>query len=261
MKNNPIGIFDSGVGGISILQALQKEMHNERFVYLADSQNAPYGSKDSSTIVNLCKKNTEWLLDKGCKIIVVACNTATTNAIQELRKQYSCPFIGIEPAIKPAALSTKSGVVGVLATEGTLSSSLFHSTALSHTQNIKVIEQIGKGLVPLIEKGITSGPEIEKLLHLYIDPMLDVNIDTLVLGCTHYSFLIPALENLLPESIQVIDSKEAVARQTQFILEKNKLLAARDQDQSTVLYTTGETAYINTFVADNSPIQSVSITS
>lgn len=261
MSNDPIGVFDSGVGGISILQALQNKMPNERFVYLADSRNAPYGSKETSSIVDLCQTNTEWLLGKRCKIIVVACNTATTNAIQELRKQYSCPFIGIEPAIKPAALSTKSGVVGVLATEGTLSSSLFHTTALTHTQNIKVIEQIGKGLVTLIEKGITSGSEIENLLQQYIEPMLEAKIDTLVLGCTHYSFLIPILKNIIPKSIQIIDNKEAVAKQTQFILEKNKLTASSDQSQSTEFFTTGEITYIKRFVAENSVVKSVSFIS
>ena len=260
MNNAAIGVFDSGVGGISILKALQNEMPNEQFIYLADSHNAPYGSKDAASITALCQNNTEWLLSKGAKLIVVACNTATTNAIEALRDQYSCPFIGIEPAIKPAALSTKSGVVGVLATEGTLSSSLFHNTASMHTQNIKVIEKIGKGLVPLIEKGITSGLEIENLLHLFIDPMLDAQIDILVLGCTHYTFLIPALKKMLPNSIQIIDGRDAVARQTQFILEKNKILASKEQQQSTVYYTTGNPKELQKFVSEDGCIEKVSIT-
>ena len=224
MENGAIGVFDSGVGGISILNALQNELPNESFIYLADSGNAPYGSKEKKSIISLCKNNTQWLLEKGCKLIVVACNTATTNAIQELRIQFDCPFIGIEPAIKPAALHTRSGVVGVLATEGTLSSSLFYNTSSLHAQNIRVVEQIGKGLVPLIEKGIISGDEMEHLLIQYLQPMIDAKIDTLVLGCTHYSFLIPVLKQLVPKSVSIIDGKKAVAKQTHFILEKNQLL-------------------------------------
>jgi glutamate racemase len=260
MNNASIGVFDSGVGGISILKALQNKMPNEQFVYLADSYNAPYGPKDRASIIELCINNTEWLLSKGAKLIVVACNTATTNAIESLRNQYSCPFIGIEPAIKPAALSTKSGVVGVLATEGTLSSSLFYNTASMHTQNTQVIEKIGKGLVPLIEKGITSGLEIEKLLKQYIDPMLDAQIDTLVLGCTHYSFLIPSLKKILPNSIQIIDGRDAVARQTQFILNKYNLSASPEQQKSTAYFTTGKTKELKKFIPENESIEKVSIT-
>lgn len=224
MKDSPIGIFDSGVGGTSIWKEIQKLLPNEDTLYLADSKNAPYGEKPSKEIVQLSQKNTEFLLQKGCKLIVVACNTATTNAITHLRGHYDVPFIGIEPAIKPAALNSKSKTVGVLATKGTLASSLFHSTSENHAYGIQVLEQEGTGLVELIEKGELQTPKTRSLLKKYLDPMLDKGIDYLVLGCSHYPYLIPLLRELLPEQVRIIDSGEAVARQTKAILLKRDLL-------------------------------------
>lgn len=224
MSQQPIGIFDSGVGGTSIWKEIQELLPNEDTLYLADSKNAPYGEKSQQDILQLSIKNTEYLLDHNCKLIVVACNTATTNAIQYLRDTYAVPFIGIEPAIKPAALRSASKTIGVLATKGTLASSLFHSTAKDHAGNSLIIEQQGKGLVELIEKGALRSPETRELLHGYIKPMLDKGIDYLVLGCTHYPYLIPLLEEMLPEGVTIIDSGEAVARQTRTVLEKHDLL-------------------------------------
>jgi len=224
---SPIGIFDSGVGGSSIWKEINQLLPFESTIYLADSRNAPYGEKTKDEILQLSIKNTEYLLDKNCKIIVVACNTATTNAIDYLRKNYKVPFIGIEPAIKPAALHTKTGKVGILATKGTLSSSLFHHTAKLHAAGITVIEQEGAGLVSLIEAGKLGSKEIRILLKRYLDPMLKENIDCLVLGCTHYPFLIPMLQNEMPEHVAVIDSGAAVAKQTKKILEANDKLAPK----------------------------------
>ena len=224
MSDSPIGIFDSGVGGTSIWKEINALLPNENTIYLADSKNAPYGEKSKEQIVRLSVKNTELLLQKGCKIIVVACNTATTNVISELRKKYKVPFIGIEPAIKPAALQSKSKTVGILATKGTLSSNLFHSTSENHAHGIRIIEQVGTGLVKLIEQGKTNTEELDELLRKFLEPMLKEGIDYLVLGCTHYPYLIPALTKLLPENVKIIDSGEAVARQTKTVLEQNGLL-------------------------------------
>jgi len=176
MNSNPIGIFDSGVGGTSIWKAI-------------------------NTLL-----------------------PATTNAISLLREQYKVPFIGIEPAIKPAALKTESKVVGILATKGTLNSELFHNTTDLYASGIKIIEQVGEGIVQLIESGNIESKEMTVLLKQYLQPMIDANIDHLVLGCTHYPYLIPQLEELLPKHIKIIDSGEAVARQTKAILEENKML-------------------------------------
>jgi len=216
-NNNPIGIFDSGIGGTSIWSAIHHLLPNEKTIYLADSKNAPYGQRTKEEIVALSKKNVDFLLEMNCKLIVVACNTATTNAIVELRADYDIPFIGIEPAIKPAANNSKTQVIGILATKGTLNSELFNKTA-EMFQNTKIIEQVGYGLVQLIEDGNLNSPEMTPLLESYLKPMIDANIDYLVLGCSHYPYLIPQIKKILPEHIQIIDSGEAVARQTQNIL-------------------------------------------
>ena len=195
----PIGIFDSGVGGTSIWRAIEAQMPLEHTLYLADSRNAPYGKKSKEAILGLCIKNTEFLIAAGAKIIVVACNTATTNAIDYLRKNYELPFIGIEPAIKPAALQTRTKSVGILATQGTLSSALFAKTSETFAKDVEVIEVIGTGLVELIESDQIDSPEMESLLMKYLTPMKAANIDHLVLGCSHYPYLIPKIKTLLNE--------------------------------------------------------------
>ena len=224
MNSQPIGIFDSGVGGTSIWKEINLLLPNENTIYLADSANAPYGIKGKQAIIQFSIKNTELLIEKGCKLIVVACNTATTNAINILRETYKIPFIGIEPAIKPAALQTQTHAVGILATKGTLSSELFSKTSRLFARNIKVIERVGEGIVELIESGQLYSEEMKTLLKMYLQPMIDANIDYLVLGCTHYPYLIPILIELIPNHVKIIDSGEAVAKQTKSILEKNNLL-------------------------------------
>lgn len=224
MSKQPIGIFDSGVGGTSIWKAINTLLPNESTVYLADSINAPYGPKGKASIINLSIKNTNLLLEKGCKLIVVACNTATTNAIDHLRDTYNVPFIGIEPAIKPAALQTKTNAVGILATKGTLSSALFSKTSGEFASHVNVIEQVGEGIVELIEQGELHSSKMKSLLNNYLNPMIDANIDHLVLGCTHYPYLVPILTELLPKHVKIIDSGQAVARQTKAILIQHSLL-------------------------------------
>ncbi|MBF03031.1 MAG: glutamate racemase [Flavobacterium sp.] len=235
-KDYPIGLFDSGIGGTSIWKEIHALLPNENTIYLADSKNAPYGLKTKDEIIALSMKNTEFLLNKNAKIIVVACNTATTNAINELRAKYDVPFIGIEPAIKPAANQSKTQTIGILATKGTLNSDLFHEK-LSHFTNIKVIEQIGHGLVQLIENGDINSAEMNELLESYLKPMIDQNIDYLVLGCSHYPYLIPQIKKIIPEHIQIIDSGEAVARQTKKVLEKHDLLSNTTEASWQKFYT------------------------
>lgn len=240
MDERHIGIFDSGIGGTSIWGEIQELLPNENCIYLADSKNAPYGEKSEERILELSIKNTEYLVSQGCKIIVVACNTATTNAIVYLRANYTIPFIGIEPALKPAAINTKSKIVGVLATKGTLSSSLFHSTSKNHAAGITVLEQRGTGLVEMIENGNLQSDELYQLLEGYIKPMLEKGMDYLVLGCTHYPYLIPLLKKMLPENVTIIDSGQAVARQTKTVLEKNELLTSSKQQGLHQFYTNGD---------------------
>ncbi|MGL2994353.1 glutamate racemase [Flavobacterium sp. TSSA_36] len=234
-NNQPIGVFDSGIGGTSIWKAIHQLLPNEQTIYLADSKNAPYGQKTKAEIIALSMKNTDYLLSLGCKLIVVACNTATTNAIKELREKYEVPFIGIEPAIKPAALHSKTQTIGILATQGTLNSELFNKTVEMY-QETKIIEQIGHGLVQLIESGKINSPDMTQLLNDYLQPMIEANIDYLVLGCSHYPYLIPQIKNILPPHIQIIDSGEAVAKQTQHVL-KEKVGLSNLEHSQTIFYT------------------------
>jgi len=224
MKNtDPIGLFDSGIGGTSIWKEVHKLLPNENTIYLADSKNAPYGQKSKDEIIHLSEKNVEFLLNKNAKIIVVACNTATTNAIDYLRTKYSTPFIGLEPAIKPAALASKTGSIGVLATKGTLNSNLVKEALIAYKKT-NIITQIGFNLVSLIETGKINSEETKVLLKEYLDPMVEKNIDHLVLGCTHYPYLIPLINDLIPNTIKIIDSGKAVAKQTKkVLLELDKL--------------------------------------
>ena len=237
-NNQPIGIFDSGIGGTSIWKEIHHLLPNVKTIYLADSKNAPYGQKSKEEIIALSMKNTDLLLTMNCKLIVVACNTATTNAIRELREKYDIPFIGIEPAIKPAATNSKTRTIGILATKGTLISDLFNKTA-QQFQNTKIINQIGHGLVPLIEGGKMYSSEMTQLLHSYLKPMIDANIDYLVLGCSHYPYLIPQIKEILPNHIQIIDSGEAVAKQTHNLLKEKVGLTTEDNGKA-IFYTNAD---------------------
>lgn len=242
-----IGIFDSGVGGTSIWRQIYNLLPNEDTLYLADSKNAPYGYKSKEEIIALSQKNTEYLLNQNANIIVVACNTATTNAIKELRAKYDVPFIGIEPAIKPAALNSITHKVGVLATQGTINSELFAKSTSNYT-DVDFIEQVGHKLVQLIESGHMESEEMTELLHLYLDPMIKANIDYLVLGCTHYPYLIPQIEKILPSNIKIIDSGEAVARQTKNIMQQNGLLSSSTTQGKSIFYTNSDKTVLQQLV-------------
>ncbi len=255
MSNKPIGIFDSGVGGTSIWKEIHQLLPHEHTIYLSDSINAPYGPKGKERITELSIKNTELLLKKDCKLIVVACNTATTNAIDYLRQNYSIPFIGIEPAIKPAALHTQTKAIGILATKGTLTSALFSKTSGKFAKDIKVIEREGKGIVELIESGKLNSDEMKALLAEYIQPMLDANIDHLVLGCTHYPYLVPILLELLPKHVKIIDSGEAVARQTKAVLEKHNLLNITRVSPKTEFYTNGNIGVMHSLLEQKNSVE------
>ncbi|EDM45687.1 glutamate racemase [unidentified eubacterium SCB49] len=249
-QTNSIGLFDSGVGGTSIWKEINALLPFENTLYLADSLNAPYGNKTRDEIIHLSIKNTEFLLNKNCKMIVVACNTATTNAINILREKYDIPIIGIEPAMKPAALQTKTKSIGILATKGTLSSNLFHKTAAKFTKDISVIEIIGEGLVPLIEQGKIHTPELTELLFKYTEPMVAASIDHLVLGCSHYPYLIPKLLTILPDNITIIDSGAAVARQTRSVLENNGILNTLEEKPTLQFLTNSDSATLKMLLID-----------
>lgn len=242
-NDNPIGLFDSGIGGTSIWKEIHQLLPHENTIYLADSKNAPYGLKSKEEIIALSCKNTELLLEMNAKVIVVACNTATTNAIKELRAKYNVPFIGIEPAIKPAAIHSETHTIGVLATKGTLSSELFNQSVLNYP-NTKIIEQVGHGLVQLIEEGKIETKEMRTLLKKYLEPMINQNIDYLVLGCSHYPYLIQEIKKIIPSKIKIIDSGEAVARQTKNILIE-KVGIAYQVESKQLFYTNSNPDVLN----------------
>ena len=212
-----IGIFDSGIGGLSVFREIRKVLPEQSYVYYSDNAHCPYGEKTREYIIDRARAITRFLLEKGCEIIVVACNTATAAAIATLRDEFPVKFIGMEPAIKPAAQATKTGVVGVLATAGTLKATKYIDTRARWAQNVRIVEHIGQGFVELVEKGTTTGPEADSTVRTSLMPLLDAGADMIVLGCTHYPFLSETISKVASEAypernIEIIDPAPAVAR-------------------------------------------------
>ena len=237
-----IGVFDSGVGGLTVLKEIVQQLPNHSYVYFADTKHCPYGPKGPDEIIRLSEIITKFLLDQGCTIIVVACNTATAAAIDYLRANFPIPFVGMEPAVKPAALATKTKSIGVLATKGTFNGRLYRETTAKYAANINVSYQVGAGLVELVEQGKSQSKEASELLQTYIAPMLDEKIDHLVLGCTHYPFFIPVLKMILPEGVVIDNPAPAVAKQTARVLseEAKEPHSGIGTEPSVAFYTSGE---------------------
>ncbi len=207
-----IGIFDSGAGGLSVLREILKAMPRGEYVYFSDNAFCPYGEKTPEFIQDRARAITDMLIGEGCEIIVVACNTATAAAISTLRAEYPIPFIGMEPAVKPAALGTRSGVIGVLATAGTLKGSKYLKTKGNWGEGCKIVEHVGKGFVELVENLELTGEHAEQVVRESLQPLLDEGADTIVLGCTHYPFLLDTMKRIAPEGIRFIDPAPAVTR-------------------------------------------------
>lgn len=242
-----IGVFDSGEGGLSVLKEITRLLPEAEYIYYSDNAHCPYGEKSPEYIQDRARAITERLLKEGADVIVVACNTATAAAISVLRSEYSdvssqevrdkvreltggrhdhiC-FIGMEPAVKPAALGTKTGVVGVLATAGTLKGSKYLKTKESVDDQVNVFEHVGRGFVELVEEGRLSGREAEDVVKASLDPLLSAGADIIVLGCTHYPFLLPVLQKVAGPDIRFIDPAPAVARQLVHVLERDGMLSA-----------------------------------
>jgi glutamate racemase len=222
----PVAIFDSGLGGLSVLRAVRVALPDERLIYVADSLYAPYGERDDDFIADRTLAIGEWLVSQGAKTLVVACNTATSQSIAQTRERLPIPVIGVEPGIKPAALTSQTRVVGVLATAGTLRSARFQALAERHTSDCHFILQPGHGLVQAVERCDTNSPELVALLRSYVQPMLDANADTLVLGCTHYPFLDEAIRSIAGDRLTLVDTSVAIARQLERQLDSFGLRAA-----------------------------------
>ena len=224
-----IGIFDSGVGGLSVFREIRKVLPDEKYIYYSDNAHCPYGEKSKEYIIGRAREITRFLLDKGAEIIVVACNTATAAAISTLREEFPVRFIGMEPAVKPAATSTRTGVVGVLATAGTLKADKYLNTREKYKEGVRIAEHVGQGFVELVESGEISGERAESIVHDSIKPLLDEGADRIVLGCTHYPFLAETILKVASEiapdrELEVIDPAPAVARHLVEVMKEEGLL-------------------------------------
>ena len=238
-----IGIFDSGVGGLSVFREIRKLLPDEKYIYFSDSAHCPYGEKSRDYIIDRARQIASFLISQGAEIIVVACNTATAAAISTLREEFPVSFIGMEPAVKPAAQATSSGVVGVLATAGTLKADKYIDTRERWAHDVKIVEHIGQGFVELVENGTVTGPEAEAIAEKSIRPLIDAGADTIVLGCTHYPFLSEAILKAAGRPITLIDPAPAVAKHLQELMMEKDLI--HSDGYSITLYSSGDPKTLN----------------
>ncbi|MBA4383534.1 MAG: glutamate racemase [Anaerolinea sp.] len=240
-----IGMLDSGVGGLTILRAIREQMPGHPVVYLADQAHVPYGVRKLEEVRGFTKEITRFLINQRARLIVVACNTASVASLAYLRKEFpETPFVGMEPAVKPAAEQTKSGVVGVLATYATFHTDVYNSVVERFAKNVTLLQNHCPGLVSQIEKGDLSGSETRRILESALRPMLAQKIDTVVLGCTHYPFVIPLIQEIVGPNVRVIDPAPAIARQTQRLLAEHGWLADGKTSSEIRLITTGSVKQI-----------------
>ncbi|ODV41696.1 glutamate racemase [Cupriavidus sp. UYMMa02A] len=249
MNSAPIGVFDSGLGGLSVLREIRALLPHESLLYLADSKYAPYGEKPESFVQARTLQACEWLLAQGCKALVIACNTATGHAVELLRQTLPVPIIGVEPGLKPAAAASRSKVVGVLATANTLRSGKFARLLASLDGESRFICEAGLGLVPLIEQGDIDGPDIRGRLDNYLTPMLEAGADTLVLGCTHYPFLSDTIRDMVGDQLTLVDTGSAIARQLARKLAEHQLAAASDAAPQDRFASTKDAAHLRQMAA------------
>lgn len=230
MNNSPIGVYDSGFGGLSVWREIHRRLPEESLLYLGDGKNCPYGGRSREEITAFAREAVERLVSEGVKMVVVGCNTATTAAVDALRSEWpDIPIVGLEPAVKPACLSSKRRRIAVLATAHSLQSDMFLNTARRYASDVELFKVEGRGFVELVEASEEESEKAEQRVREVIEPLLDKGIDRIVLGCTHYPFLVPQIERVIAGSdIQIVDSGEAVARRVEWLLERYELFAERD---------------------------------
>jgi glutamate racemase len=241
MHKNPIGVFDSGVGGLSVLREIHKLLPEEDLIYVADSAHAPYGDKSKEFILERSATIMDFFVSRNVKAIVVACNTATGAAVKELRPKYNVPMIAMEPAVKPASERSQTGIIGVLATNRTIDSNNFRILFARFADQVTIIPQACPGLVELVEQGNLNGDDIRALVAQYVQPLVAQNVDMLVLGCTHYPFLAPIIQEVAGAAVTVIDSGAAIARELKSRLDKTTLLSNRQAPGSVQFCSSDET--------------------
>lgn len=244
MNNSPIGVYDSGFGGLSVWREIHRRLPEESLLYLGDGKNCPYGGRSREEITAFASEAVERLIGEGVKMVVVGCNTATTAAVDALRAEWpDIPIVGLEPAVKPACLSSRTRRIAVLATAHSLQSDMFLNTARRYAADVEVIKVEGRGFVELVEASEEDSPKAERLVREVVEPLLDKGIDRIVLGCTHYPFLVPHIERVIAgRDIQIVDSGEAVARRVEWLLERYNLFAERGHKPEFrfITFSTGE---------------------
>ena len=249
MKNPafpPIGVFDSGVGGLSVLSAIRKLLPSQPVIFLADQAHVPYGVRSLEEVRQFSHSITRFLLSKGARLIVVACNTASVAALKSLREEFpDVPFVGMEPAVKPAAEQTHSKVVGVLATYATFQGEMYNSVVERFAQGVTILQDHCPGLVAQIENGNFTGAETEKILRNALEPMIEKGVDTVVMGCTHYPFVIPLIQQITGPAVKVIDPAPAIARQVQRMLDARGWIQEDITIAGVRFITTGEAQEFN----------------
>ncbi len=241
-NHQPIGVFDSGVGGLSILMELRRQLTNENLVYYADTANFPYGKRPREQVIELAEAAVHILVGHGAKLVVVACNSASTAAVESLRRTFPIPFIGMEPAVKPAASAARTGAIGVLATDVTLNGPTFARLVERFAGGLQVLTDPVVGLVESVERGIQGSEQTERLLRRAVEPMLEQGADTIVLGCTHFPFARDQIERICGPDVKIIDSGSAVVRQTKRILEEAGLLNDRQGPGDVEFQSNGDPA-------------------
>ena len=229
MNNRPIGVYDSGFGGLSVWRELHRALPCESLIYLGDGKNCPYGSLPKQRITELAEAAVRDLVERGCKMVVVACNTATAAAISHLRATFDIPIVGLEPAVKPACAMTRSKVVGVIATERSLKGEKFLSTVERYGQGVEVIKAVGEGFVEAVENNEEDTPATEQIVRRVVEPIIERGADVIVLGCTHYPFLRDVIARVVGErDVAIIDSGAAVEKRVESLLDEYGLRASQD---------------------------------
>ncbi len=242
-----IGVFDSGLGGLWILKYLEQELPGYNFIYYADQAHLPYGSKTPDEITKFSSDIVDFLLAKDCKLIVIACNTATSASIAKLREKYEVPFVGMEPAVKPASELSKTGHIGVLATKVTTEGKKLQDAIEKYASDVEVHTCIGYGLVELVEEGKGDSDEAEMLLREYLTALMEKNIDQLVLGCTHYAFLINRIKKIVGDKVNIIDPAPAVVRRVKQLVEENNILPSNETQPPELFSSGGHVEEIKNF--------------
>ncbi len=257
--NSPIGILDSGLGGLSVFNEVRALMPDETLIYFGDSAWCPYGAREAEEIQQRVFKVTDFLLAQGCKIIIIACNSATITAVEALRATYPIPFVGMEPGVKPAAAFTKTGTIGVLATEASLAGEKFHQLLSTHGQGLRIITRPCPSFVDLVENGELHGAKAHAIVKEETLPLIGAGADVLVLGCTHYPFLRPLIQEVAGATVKILDTGAAVARHAKSLIDEPLASQHKAKHQ---IFTTGSLKKLERLfpaLCPNTPLQEIAL--